>query len=436
MRTASEALDRFLASTKTDDHASSIDALDAPGKLQRDAAQQVDLHFRIGRILEEKLGERNSAVRHYERAIDIDPRTSGPGGPAQGLRRQRRLAGGVAPPGAGDPVQHRATRPHALERGTAGSDLPRASRRVHAVGGLLRGGAAPTTTPTRTQRFPGGRLRQGAAFRGGSAALLQLLVKQSAKRSADEISGFVLARSGGWQARRPLALGEGLRSGVHARPVALPPFQGLAEAHFALKDWEKASKFYQVLLMQHRDDLSPDEVVQAFHQLGVVKLEQGERRKALNMFDKALEQDPGHRHTLRRVIEIHARRQRVGIRSSTTRSSCWTVRPAPRASRSCRRLPTTGRTSSATAARAHRGDRRGGLHRAEEPRVAPQAAAALPGDQAVEGGHGDHPARGAISTRAPRPRPSTRTPSASSCATSSRTSKGRWRASTKPSIST
>ena len=75
----------------------------------------------------------------------------------------------------------------------------------------------------------------------------------------------------------------------------LPTIQGLAEAHFALKDWEKASKFYQVLLMQHRDDLSPDEVVQAFHQLGVVKLEQGERRKALNMFDKALEQDPGHR---------------------------------------------------------------------------------------------------------------------------------------------
>ena len=79
----------------------------------------------------------------------------------------------------------------------------------------------------------------------------------------------------------------------------LPTIQGLAEAHFALKDWEKAGKFYQVLLMQHRDDLSPDEVTQAFYQLGVVKLEQGERRKALNMFDKALEQDPGHRDDAR-----------------------------------------------------------------------------------------------------------------------------------------
>jgi tetratricopeptide (TPR) repeat protein len=44
----------------------------------------------------------------------------------------------------------------------------------------------------------------------------------------------------------------------------------------------------------------------AFHQLGVIKLEQGERRKALNMFDKALEQDSMHRETLSRVIDIHA----------------------------------------------------------------------------------------------------------------------------------
>ena len=92
----------------------------------------------------------------------------------------------------------------------------------------------------------------------------------------------------------------------------LPTIQGLAEAHFALKDWEKASKFYQVLLMQHREDLSPDEVVQAFHQLGVVKLEQGERRKALNMFDKALEQDPGHRTTLAARDRDPRRRQRLG----------------------------------------------------------------------------------------------------------------------------
>ena len=165
---ALDALSRLYE--KTDNHASSIDALERLAKLQRDPAQQVDLHYRIGRILEEKLGERNSAVRHYERAIDIDPTHLRPWRPCVGLRRRRRLAGGVAHPRAGDSVQHHAARSHALERG-AGSDLSRASRRVLAVGGLLRGGPAPRRHQRRSRAPLGGRLRQGTALRRGPAAL-------------------------------------------------------------------------------------------------------------------------------------------------------------------------------------------------------------------------------------------------------------------------
>ena len=137
--------------------------------------------------------------------------------------------------------------------------------------------------------------------------LLQLLVKQSSKRSPDENQrlSFVLGKVA-------FKLGDNVQA-VKAYAQAytldqghLPTIQGLAEAHFALKDWEKAGKFYQLLLMQHREDLSPTRWCEAFHQLGVVKLEQNERRKALNMFDKALEQDAGHRPTLARVIDIHA----------------------------------------------------------------------------------------------------------------------------------
>ncbi|MFT3922541.1 MAG: hypothetical protein QM778_08405 [Myxococcales bacterium] len=301
---ALDALSRLYE--KTEDHASSIDALERLAKLQRDPAQQVDLHFRIGRILEEKLGERNSAVRHYERAIDIDPTHL----PSLEALRKVYVDGGdwlAAARTLEQEIQHHTT-PRVLTRLNVElgqiyrERLDEYTRSVACFEAALRhddtneDAALPLVDDyVKEERF------------AEALPLLQLLVKQSAKRSADENQrlSFLLGQAAGKLGDHSLAV-KAYGQAYTLDQTHLPTIQGLAEAHFALKDWEKASKFYQVLLMQHRDDLSPDEVVQAFHQLGVVKLEQGERRKALNMFDKALEQDPGHRTTLQRVIEIHA----------------------------------------------------------------------------------------------------------------------------------
>ena len=71
----------------------------------------------------------------------------------------------------------------------------------------------------------------------------------------------------------------------------LPSLLGLAASYYRASNWEKAFKFYQMLLVHHRDSLGSDEITDIFYRLGVIKREQGERRKALNMFDKALEED-------------------------------------------------------------------------------------------------------------------------------------------------
>jgi tetratricopeptide (TPR) repeat protein len=85
----------------------------------------------------------------------------------------------------------------------------------------------------------------------------------------------------------------------------LPSLLGLAASYYRAKDWERAFKFYQMLLVHHRDSLGSDETTDIFFRLGVIKREQGERRKALNMFDKALEEDAYHRPTLEAVVGLY-----------------------------------------------------------------------------------------------------------------------------------
>ncbi|HEX6239251.1 MAG TPA: tetratricopeptide repeat protein [Polyangiales bacterium] len=301
---ALDALSRLYE--KTEDHSASIDTLQRLSRLVRDPAQQVDLHYRIGRVLEDKLGDRHAAVEHYQSAIDVDPAHL----PSLEAMRKVHLDSGdwlAASRTLEKEIQYqqsaRVLAKLNVELGNLYRErLDEYERSIAAYEAALK---SDDTNEDAALPLVDDYIKQERY--ADTLPLLQLLVKQSAKRSPDENQrlSFLLGKTA-------FKLGDHVQA-VKAYAQAytldqthLPTIQGLAEAHFALKDWEKAGKFYQLILMQHRDDLAPDEVVEAFHQLGVVKLEQGERRKALNMFDKALEQDPGHRNTLSRVIDIHA----------------------------------------------------------------------------------------------------------------------------------
>lgn len=86
----------------------------------------------------------------------------------------------------------------------------------------------------------------------------------------------------------------------------LPTLLGRADLLYKMQDWEGAGKIYQTILVQHRDSQDESEVVRIYYRLGMVRLQLGERKKALNMFEKALEIDPSHRDTLDAAISIHA----------------------------------------------------------------------------------------------------------------------------------
>jgi tetratricopeptide (TPR) repeat protein len=84
----------------------------------------------------------------------------------------------------------------------------------------------------------------------------------------------------------------------------LPTLLGRAALLYKLEDWDGAFKIYQTILVHHRDSQKESEIVEIFYRLGNIKLKQGERKKALNMFEKALEIQAAHRPTLQAMIEL------------------------------------------------------------------------------------------------------------------------------------
>ena len=85
----------------------------------------------------------------------------------------------------------------------------------------------------------------------------------------------------------------------------LPTLLGRAALLYKMEDWDGAFRIYQTILVHHRDAQKDDEIVDIFYRLGNIKLKLGERKKALNMFEKALEIEPATAPTLQAVIDLY-----------------------------------------------------------------------------------------------------------------------------------
>ena len=69
-----------------------------------------------------------------------------------------------------------------------------------------------------------------------------------------------------------------------------------------------ASTTYLTILAHHRDSLTPSKAATIYQHLGRIKGQQGEMRKALDFFRKALDVDAGSVDTQRALIELHSER--------------------------------------------------------------------------------------------------------------------------------
>ena len=86
----------------------------------------------------------------------------------------------------------------------------------------------------------------------------------------------------------------------------LPTLLDRAALLYKIEQWDDAFRIYQTILVHHRDTQKDEEIVDLFFRLGRIKLKLGERTKAINMFEKALEIQGGHRATIAALIDLYS----------------------------------------------------------------------------------------------------------------------------------
>ncbi len=301
--TALDALARIY--DKRGDHSQSLDAMHSLARLVQDPQQVVDLRFRMGKLLDEKLGDRASAVDQYQSALDVEP------GHLASLEAMRKIhldsgdwlaAAKTLEQEASYQQQPRLVARHLVELGRLYEDkLDEHDRAIEVFEHALKqdpdneDAALPLAQEySRKKRF------------ADAIPLLDMLVKRSGKRDAVEqhqlaqLLGDAAAQTGDTDAAV-----KALSKAHQLDQQNLPTLVALSNAYYAAKRWDDAFKYFQMVLVHHRDALEKDDLTDVFYKLGVIKREQGDRRKALNMFDKALEEDAKHRPTLEAVVGLY-----------------------------------------------------------------------------------------------------------------------------------
>jgi tetratricopeptide (TPR) repeat protein len=77
-------------------------------------------------------------------------------------------------------------------------------------------------------------------------------------------------------------------------PTDVATMAGLGRLYFAAKDWEKARRLYQSLVLQTLDADSGLAKADVYWSLGIIHLQLGQEPKAKGMFQRGLELDPRH----------------------------------------------------------------------------------------------------------------------------------------------
>lgn len=271
-----------------------------------DAKKQVELYLRMGRIQHQRLGDQESAESNFLRGLSIDPAHTATMTALVSLYSER----GDWLKAAQMMVRAEAISPVVTDKVRLLNDA------AHIYQNNL-GQREPAmqlyadVIALDPEHLEAGRQLMQMYFEIGAFAEMapigEMVVRKAGQSHIDPAE---LAELNYQTAYAHDALGDVQRATHYYRAAYeidsthFPTLMGLANVQFKSGDWEGAGKIYQTVLIQYRDNQSDADVVQIYNRLGEVRRQLGEKKKALNMFEKALEIDPTHRETLQSVAAL------------------------------------------------------------------------------------------------------------------------------------
>jgi tetratricopeptide (TPR) repeat protein len=289
---------------RQDDAQRSIDAMSRVADLTTDGTKRVDMYYRIGKALEEKLGDRMQAQERFEMALDLNPAH------LPSLAALRTIA-------VDEGDWDRAAR--YLDQEQLNTEVPRTRARLLVELGKLRDemlgerelaiqayelamqcdeDCEEAALPLVEEYGKAGRWQE-------AEPLADLLVRKAKTRERHEqhmlhkMYAQVLAALGKYDR----ALKE-YQTGHQLDLTDQETTRGIADTAYELKQWPTALTNYQkVLTSLGEHDI--EERVNVYHRLGCIKRGQGQAKQAINNYEKALALNGEHRITLDALVDIY-----------------------------------------------------------------------------------------------------------------------------------
>ncbi len=275
--------------------AATLDLLAREAHLVGAEVEAATLHFRMGKIREDMLGEREAARESFERALEMD-RSHGPSLAA--LRRIREAEGDH-----GEVIALSVQQAELVRDPVERSDLLHAAAMlaleplddVERAIDLLERSVTGCPDHVPSLEVLSDLLFSEERFAEAERLLLRLVrrLDSGADRGALGRIHYRLAYIAEKEGRASEAL-ERYHTSYELDSTYLPTLEGLAGALLRVERWEDAQRVSQAILIQHKSALTDAEVVDLHFQIGDLALKLEQHDRAQKSFQRALALDASH----------------------------------------------------------------------------------------------------------------------------------------------
>lgn len=289
---------------KVGDASQAIDYMTRVAELTQDPKQRVEAFYKIGKALDEKLGDRVSAQDRYEMALDLDASHL----PTLGALRQIAMDNADYDKAARYIDQEQSYTPAPRQRARLLVELGRLREEMlgdHDSAVLAWEAGYEADPENEEAAMPLADEFVAKESWEKAEPLLDMLTRKAGKRDRGE--QHTLFNKLGMVTAALNKDDKAFKAYSAAHQLDLTDqttIRGLAEVCFRLKDWGAALTNFQKVLTSLAEDEN-EQRAEVYYKLGCIKREQGQAKQAINNFEKALGVDAAHRPTLEALVGIY-----------------------------------------------------------------------------------------------------------------------------------